>query len=164
MTESFLSKLMTKYILNFLTVTILLLSASSCTPDNNYYSQFYTIDESGWYYADSLVFTPEPTDSITRCDLLLSVRHDNKYRYSNLWLELSTPINDSIVRRDTINVRLADVYGTWLGKGAAVSYNYTDTIYRNLTIVKGRSFTIKHIMRPDTVTHIERVGLIFEPK
>jgi hypothetical protein len=68
------------------------------------------------------------------------------------------------MHRDTINVRLADVYGTWLGKGAAVSYNYTDTVYRNLTVVRGRPVIIKHIMRPDTVTNIERIGLIFEPK
>jgi gliding motility-associated lipoprotein GldH len=142
----------------------MLLSVASCAPDDNYYSQFYTIEDSGWNYADSLVFTPEPSDSIIKCDLLLSVRHDNKYRYSNLWLELSSPVNDSIMHRDTINVRLADVYGTWLGKGAAVSYNYTDTVYRNLTVVRGRPFIIKHIMRPDTVTIIERIGLIFEPK
>jgi gliding motility-associated lipoprotein GldH len=155
---------MTKHIAKLLTLIIILLSVASCAPDDNYYSQFYTIQDNAWYYADSLVFTPEPKDSIIKCDVLLSVRHDNKFRYSNLWLELSTPLNDSVMRRDTINVRLADVYGTWLGKGAAVSYNYTDTVFRNLTVVRGRPFIIKHIMRPDTVRNIERVGLIFEPK
>jgi gliding motility-associated lipoprotein GldH len=153
---------MTKLALKALTIFGLLLSGASCVPDSNSYSQFYTIDDDGWCYDDSLVFTPTVADSIVQGRLMIAVRHDSRYRYSNLWLELSHPEADTVIR-DTINIDLADVYGRWLGTASAVSYTKTDTITKNIKILRDKNYVIRHVMRPDTIKDIERIGLIFEP-
>ena len=153
---------MTKLALKALTILFILLSGAACVPDSNCYSQFYAIDESGWCYDDSLVFTPTIADSIVQGRLMIAVRHDSKYRYSNLWLEISHPVADTVIS-DTINVDLADVYGRWLGTASAVSYTKTDTITHNIKLLRDKKYVIRHVMRPDTIKNLERIGLIFEP-
>jgi len=81
--------------------------------------------------------------------------------YSNLWLEIEYSDADRNTRRDTINLKLADAYGRWLGIGNAPDYQVTDTISRNLRHANGAPVRVRHIMRVDTLEGIDIVGVIF---
>lgn len=133
--------------------------------DDNFYSAFRTFTDSRWDYADTLHFTVDTLrDSISRGGrILVSVRHTHGYDYSNLWLELSTPFTDSTRRNDTINLRLADDFGRWLGGGMGTSLLITDTLRERYDLRQGSDITLRHIMRVDTLDAIEQVGIVFIP-
>ena len=92
------------------------------------------------------------------------MRHTNGYLYSNLWLELATPVpgTDSM-RLDTVNIPLADVYGKWYGRGVGVSYVAVDTLAGTYGYDSARPARLRHIMRVDTLPDVEQIGLILFP-
>lgn len=134
--------------------------------DDNYFSAFETFPGQVWEYARPAEFRVDTLrDSVARGGtLLLSLRHTNGYEYSNLWLELSYPVNDSIVRADTFNIILADDFGHWRGHGIGPSLQVTDTLSRDFTLRRGMPMTLRHIMRTDSLANIEQAGLVFLPE
>lgn len=150
---------------NILPMLVVLLAMAACgepkSPDEA--AGFETVPASGWAYGHDLTFEPtpdlEPASGTARA--IIAVRHTDAYRYSNLWLELATPVagTDSM-RLDTVNVPLADVYGHWYGRGVGVSYVTADTLAEPVGYDRERPARIRHIMRTDTITDIEQIGLI----
>lgn len=135
----------------------------SCSPGHNTYSEFRNLPQEGWAYNDTIQFIPTITDSVAQGDLSIALRHNNNYHYSNLWLEINHTINDSTIKRDTVNITLADVYGKWHGKGIGPSFQIEKLVSKNLKINKGDFFSVRHIMRVDTLQDIEQIGLFFIP-
>ena len=133
--------------------------------DDNYFSAFITFPHQKWDYAAPAVLSVDTLhDSEARGGtLMLSVRHTDAYEYSNLWLELAYPDTDTTVRRDTINLVLADVYGRWRGHGSGPSMQIVDTLSTDFTIHQGDTLILRHIMRVDTLANIEQIGLVFYP-
>lgn len=141
----------------------LILAVSSCEPQpRSEDAGFESIPAAGWPYDHSLEFIPQLGDSAGVTRVAIAVRHNNDYEYSNLWLELTSPLpgTDS-VRIDTIDVEMADIYGHWYGRGAAMSYILVDTLPDKYYFENNRPMSLRHIMRTDTVTDITQVGLIF---
>lgn len=140
----------------------------SCSYNPNSYSCFSDIDPTeGWEYGKTLVYVPEIADSLANGSLALLVRHTNDYPYSNLWVEVESqqPADSghiSIVR-DTICITLADIYGRWLGRGQGTTYEKIDTIYFDYTLTDKAPLRLRHVMRPEHVMGIEKVGFIFNP-
>lgn len=134
--------------------------------DDNFFSAFRALPDAEWDYAAPVVFEVDTLrDSISRGGtVIVSLRHTHGYEYSNLWLELSTPINDSTVRRDTLNIRLADTYGRWLGKGMGPSLEVCDTLPHAVDLRRKQNISVRHIMRVDTLEGIEQIGIVFLPK
>ena len=65
------------------------------------------------------------------------------------------------MRRDTINVPLADDFGRWYGRGVGVSFATIDTLPGSYTLLRQRPVYVRHIMRCDTLGDIEQIGLVF---
>ena len=137
------------------------LCLGACVSGQNDFCEFRQLPEEGWAYGDTLCFTPQFADSTVTSVPVIALRHNNSYPYSNLWLELSRVNTDSTVTRDTVNVRLADIYGRWQGKGFGASYQYADTLVTVAPIPSGQTVTLRHIMRVDTLHDIEQLGILF---
>lgn len=137
---------------------LLSLFQTSCS-NHNEVSDFAAIDASGWNYGDTLFLDLTSRDSICVGDLAVAIRHSADYDYSNIWLELSYPPADSL-KADTVNITLADVYGNWYGTGLGLSYQYVDTVKKQMSMPK--RIGIRHIMRVDRLKGIEQAGLIFK--
>lgn len=151
-----------------LLVAIILTAVCSCSYNRNNYSCFSDIDpHEGWQYGRAYVYMPEIADSIARGRLQLLVRHTNDYPYSNLWVELESqqPADSGhlTVVRDTFCITLADIYGNWQGRGRGTTFEKLDTLYTDFALVNGAPLRLRHVMRPERVVQIEKVGLIFEP-
>lgn len=131
-------------------------------PDIKEDGAFAYIPPEGWIYGKTFEFLPELTDTAGFVRVAVAVRHDNDYPYSNLWLELTSPLPgvDSL-RTDTLDIDIADVYGHWYGHGAAMSYIVVDTLPGDYYYETGRPFRLRHIMRTDTVPDLTQVGLLF---
>jgi gliding motility-associated lipoprotein GldH len=138
-----------------------LIAAAACSRHANDFSQFGNIDPEGWRYTTSYVFTPEIEDSLTHGTLSLAVRHSNDYPYRNLYLEVSYWQADSCLKTDTVNVQLADIYGNWLGGGLGTSFQKADTLCSNFPMLNHSVIKVRHVMRPDVVTGVEQIGLMF---
>ena len=130
-------------------------------PGHNDYSDFKQLPDNRWIYGDTLTFTPDINDSIASGMLIVAVRHNNTYPYSNLWLEVTYPTSPTDVKRDTINLQLADIYGRWHGKGFGAGYQYADTVSKNVTLFNHQPITVRHVMRIDTLPDIELLGVTF---
>lgn len=142
-------------------ITVAALTAA-CSPSGDENSRFVTIPTYGWRYCDTLSFTPQSQGAEFSGRIAIAVRHTDGYRYSNLWVEISHHEADT-VRRDTADIQLADVYGRWFGEGTGASYMLTDTIAGHFTLSDTAPVQVRHIMRLDTLTEIEQVGVIFLP-
>lgn len=127
-------------------------------------ASFKSIEADGWAYGQAYEFNPAPafTEPDGTARIAIAVRHSDAYLYSNLWLELATPVpgTDSL-KLDTVNVPLADVYGKWLGIGVGVSYVTSDTLPGRYAFDDELPARVRHIMRVDTLKDIEQIGLIY---
>ncbi|MDE7427143.1 MAG: gliding motility lipoprotein GldH [Muribaculaceae bacterium] len=141
------------------------LALSSCSLRHNDYSEYCTFDNNAWAYDSVLTFTPELKDDSARGSLEIALRHTNAYPYSNIFLEISYPVEcspDSVcVKYDTIEVELSDVYGKWYGKGSRLSYQLRKPLASGVTLYNKKPVQVRHLMRADTLREIEQVGLFF---
>lgn len=133
--------------------------------DDNYFSSFASFRGAQWSYDNPRTFVVDTiADTVSqRGDIVLSVRHTNGYLFSNIWLEFVCDLADSTAVPDTFNIRLADVYGHWLGNGMGTSFRLNDTIARDVTLRRHQQLRLRHIMRVDTLDGIEQVGISFLP-
>lgn len=145
----------------FTIVIFSVLYLGACVPGHNDFSDFRNLPPSGWQYANVLTFNPEHGDSIAVGSVCVSLRHTDAYMFSNVWLEIEFVDADKTVHRDTVNFKLADIYGRWLGIGNATDFQVTDTVCKSLRHRSGSPVRVRHIMRVDTLTGIDIVGVTF---
>lgn len=145
-----------------ISILIFTLILASCSGSGNI-GQFKNMDVDGWNYGDTVFFDVIAPDSVFFGDITLTVRNSSAYDYSNLWLEISYPEGDSVVC-DTINFRLADESGNWLGKGLGLSFQKTDSVLKNVKMEIPAKIGLRHIMRVDRLEGIEQLGLIYIPQ
>lgn len=143
---------------HLLWIPLLCLLAGACS-NSGEWSSFRSPEAAGWAYAHPLVFDSVPAGKSGT--LVLSVRHAASYPFSNLWVELSASRADSVLWRDTLDVCLADALGSWRGRGSGASLQVSDTLARAFTPDSASVLSVRHIMRPDTVEGIERIGITF---
>ena len=145
----------------FAIISILSLCLGACVPGHNDYSEFANLPAKGWAYSHPVTFIPTVADSICHGTMVLTIRHGNAYPYRNLWLEFSHIGADSLMRHDTLNVELADIYGRWHGSGLGTSFQYSDTISTDFVLYRDAGLKVRHIMRTDTLPSVEQIGLSF---
>lgn len=145
---------------NLVVIVLTLLCLGACSPGHNDYSNFTNLSPQGWAYGDDVVFVPDTVDSVASGALSIELRHNNSYPFSNLWLEICYRDNGRL-HRDTVNLTLADIYGRWHGQGFGASYQFSRPFNPDVTMARGDSVSVRHIMRVDTVEGIEQIGIKF---
>ena len=147
-----------------LVLILLILCLGACNPGHNEFNNFEDLPaDEGWAYGDTIFFVTDTLESVPATGTLeVAVRHNNTYLYRNLWLEISYPGPDSVTRRDTVNLELADVYGRWHGHGFGASYQFAAPIGHPVTLAPGSRVGVSHIMRVDTLTGLEQIGIKFQ--
>lgn len=136
-----------------------------CTTTPGDYSGFVALDSDGWAYGDTVELIPTALDSVAPMKVTVSLRHNDRFPYRNLWLEVSYKerMQDSIrLRRDTVNIEMADTYGRWLGHGIGTSYQCSADVNCGVNIVAGSTVKIRHVMRVDTLRGIEQIGIAIQ--
>lgn len=140
-----------------------LIVLASC--DFNYtYNKNVDIADGKWFKDEAARFEVLIEDSITQQNFYLNLRNDTKYRFSNLFVFLTTHFPNGNITRDTIECVLADNSGKWLGKGWGNIKENKILLNQNLRFpLTGRyEFFIQQAMRVDTLEGIHSVGLAFE--
>lgn len=145
-----------------LSLTMMLALFFAGCGDRNEFMAYADVESSGWAYGDTLSFVTEIDDSHAAGTLDVNVRHNSDYLFQNLWLEL-TYNNSTSLCRDTVNIRLADKYGNWLGDGFGPRYQTSVRVADHVVMADSALVSVRHIMRVDTLRSVEQIGITFTP-
>lgn len=119
---------------------------TACTSDI-VYSRFMPIPSEKWHVDSVAQFDYSIADTTADYQLLVYVRHTERYPYQNMWLFLSNG-----TMSDTIEFYLADDRGQWLGNKhhgfiempvlIEDSYHYADTGVYHLSVQQAMRDTL----------------------
>ena len=151
---------------NCLYILLSLFCLASCKYSDNYFSDFRSIPEEGWIAAEPLSFDTGELDSlyIDNSKLLLTIRHDNDYPYRNLWMFVDYISRDGEVKTDTVECKMADVYGNWYGDGFGSTYEFVKELQPKSDMKRLSRLVVWQAMRDDTVPGISDVGIALAAK
>lgn len=131
-----------------------------------YYDHTESVDESGWLPTDSVTFDVEVDDTTSLFNMLVEVRNNVDYPYSNAFLFIDTRFPDGSVAHDTLECPLAYPDGQWRGKRSG---RYVDRRYR----LRGNTgvrfplgghyhFAVANGMRDSAIAGLKDIGLRIE--
>lgn len=123
---------------------------------------FSDINPQGWAYGDTIVFSAPGVERDEATELEVVVRHNNDFVYSNLWVEVSVADSLGKVQTDTVNIPLADTHGKWIGKGMGESRLASALTSKQMNLLHAASVKLRHVMRADTISGIEQIGMIID--
>jgi gliding motility-associated lipoprotein GldH len=130
----------------------------SCQENKHEYISFETIPGQSWSYADTARFEVIPQRD-AKCRMMISIRHEKEYEFSNIWLKIMT--EEKIER---VDVPLFNLQGQALGKCS--SGLCTQTIFwKEIDLKAGDTlhYALIQNMRKDPLKHIAEVGLTIDP-
>ena len=143
---------------------------SACT-EINLYEKHAAIPAHEWQTDYKPQFTFEIKDTTAVYDVMLILRHTEKYGYNNIWLKLTIqPPNDS-AQTIRIEKTLATNKDGWLATAMDDIYDHRISINNELAEnnvsfkTPGEyTFTLQQDMREDPLLHIMNAGLRVEKK
>ncbi len=152
---------MARMITKYTPIIILFALMTACDP-HTIYDENVPIDEGKWVYDRAARFQVEVTDTLENYRFMINIRNDNNYRYSNLFIFMTTNFPNGNITRDTIEFVLADESGKWLGKGWGRIREHNILLSENLRFpVAGKyTFLVQQAMRDDTLVGITDVGMV----
>lgn len=148
-------------------ITALLFLLSCHTGD--LYEKVESIPQQEWKsdYKPRFEFTVKDTAADYQLNIIL--RHNEKYGYRNVWLNLYAQAPGDTARKFTVELPLASGQNGWLGSGMDDLYEHRialtlDPSKFNFRKPGDYSFTLEHIMREDPLQNVLNVGLSIEKK
>ena len=131
-----------------LLIAIALLLGLSCTEQLAYF-EYQPTDNGKWGKDQPMEFQFSDLDSTQTYNMYITLRNDEDYPYSNLFLIAEMTRPDGASERDTLEYEMADAQGKWLGTGyGSVKENklwYKENIVFPVTGVY--TVTVSHAMR-----------------
>jgi gliding motility-associated lipoprotein GldH len=131
---------------------------------NTVYDEFYVIEDNKWYKDNAVHFNVEIKDTASLYNFHLVLNNTTDYRFSNLFVFMTTTFPNSNMTRDTIEFVLANASGKWLGKGWG-NVKESDILLKSglkFPLSGPYEFFIQQAMRNDTLTGIRSVGIRIE--
>ncbi|PWL40514.1 gliding motility lipoprotein GldH [Flagellimonas aquimarina] len=100
----------------FLMALVFSLSLASCD-SNLVFSDYEVMENASWKIDNPVEFEFSKLDSVQAHDMFINIRNDNTFQFNNLFLitELEYPNGNTL--KDTLEYKMAEVSGEWLGKG-----------------------------------------------
>lgn len=96
-------------------LVIICLSLVSC--DSNSIFDEYKSVSNQWNKDSIVTFKVNPPDSVNAYNIFVNLRNTSDYKYSNLFLIVSTKFPNGKVIKDTLEYRMAKPNGEFLGTG-----------------------------------------------
>jgi len=128
------------------------------------YDKFKDLKKNIWCSTETVKFDVRINDTTSYHNVFINIRNSGKYRYCNIYFFINTIYPDGKVSRDTVDCRLADEKGKWLGKGLGDLKDNKFLLKRNIRFHQTGiySFEFEQAMRTDTLEGIESIGLRIE--
>ncbi len=145
-------------------ITVLFLIIIVSCDRNRLYDESLAVSDQAWHMDSALVYSVEVEDTLLPHKFYINIRHNQEYRYSNIFLFIDTRFPNGNTTRDTIECLLADKQGNWFGKGPGKIKDNSILIHEGIRFPrKGEyKFRIIHGMRETKLEGIEDIGIRFE--
>lgn len=146
-------------------IPILILTLSFCSCQNrSSYQQTEPLPASGWKLGRVLSFEDSlSSEAPETLQFEVNLRHSNLYPYQNVWLYIQTRCSDGTTRVDSVDWKLSEPNGRWLGAGwgslYTVSYKLPDLKIKKTVEKRWFSIKIQHGLRDENVQGIENIGI-----
>ena len=147
----------------FFHVAMVCLGLYACDPKRIFESNV-DIPADGWQRTEYARFEVEITDTIQSCNIYINVRNNSSYKYMNLWLFVDVHSPMGLMERDTVQIKIADHRGKWLGHGLGNKFDIRLVFRQNVRFpIPGKYiFEYEQAMRDEPLTGIEDIGLRIE--
>jgi len=125
------------------------------------YNEQVAIEDGKWFKNNAVHFEVNVEDTAKLYNYYLTLRHTTDYRFSNLYLFLTTEFPNNSIKRDTIECILANGSGKWYGKGWSNIKEDNILLRKNLKFpLDGKyNFYFQQAMRKDTLNDIVNIGI-----
>jgi len=136
-----------------------LLFISSCQ-SGTLYEKTIALPIAGWSQDNLVVFDVSVDDTIKQYEMSLIIRNDARYEYSNLFLFVNITAPGGAGIRDTVEIRMSDERGKWMGRGIGGKYTLKIPYKKQVSFPqKGTyKFEIEQGMREEVLEFITDVG------
>jgi len=161
---------MNRRLIKIKTLALILLLGLFCCTKVDLFERVINVPQQEWKASFKPVFKFTILDTTVPYQLYIILRHNNKYNYNNLWLNLYTRgPGDRFAAKVAYELPLATNDKGWLGSGM-------DDIYEHriaLTPINNEfyfkkpgdySFALEQIMREDPLSNVLNIGLRIEKK
>ncbi len=122
------------------------------------------LENKGWSYNFKPNYLVTIRDTSLHYDVSLNLRHNDQYKYSNLFVVFT--LEDVDLKRTVTNheFKLAEADGRWLGSGSGFIYSYTFPIVQKIKFDKPGIYLmqLEQNMRDEPLMHIEDIGIRVE--
>ncbi|MCB0507541.1 MAG: gliding motility lipoprotein GldH [Chitinophagales bacterium] len=145
---------------NIAYLCLLILTAQACT-SSHFYNEYKSVDTKNWKSTDTLTFDVEIEDIQANYNILVSVRHQKTYEFSNLWLTYFLENQPA-----KIEVPLFKLDGKPYGESSGSLCTQTIPLKSNFHFPKKGKNIIKvvHLMRKDPLDGVSDIGIIIDKK
>lgn len=132
------------------------------------YERVVPIPKHQWQSSFKPAFSFQVNDTAVPYQLYLIVRHNNSYRYNNIWVKLTAQGPADTARSFTLDLPLATKDG-WLGTGMDDVFEHRvafalDPQKFAFARSGNYTFTLQQVMRDDPLENIMNVGIRIEKK
>lgn len=130
------------------------------------YEKVEAIPKHEWQTAYKPQFEFTIKDTTSNYQVYLIVRHNNQYKYNNIWVNLYAKAPTDSMQKFSLELPLANKEG-WLGSGMDDVYEHRiaftlDPQKFNFSRSGNYIFTLEQIMRDNPLTDIMNVGIRIE--
>ena len=128
------------------------------------YESIENVPDEGWKSTEPIEFTVSVEDTTALQNILVTVRNTSNYKFSNLFLFVTTTSPTGASVCDTVEVPLADDKGRWYGKGFSNYYDMRVPYKRMIKFPYKGEYKILVVqgMREENLEGIEKVGVRVE--
>jgi gliding motility-associated lipoprotein GldH len=149
----------TKYMITAIVLTIV-----SCTTID-VFEKNVSIPGHEWSSSYKPEISFEITDTTALYNIYVVLRHEDAYRYNNIWMNIYTQVPGDTVHKQRLDLRLANDEKGWLGSGMDDIFEHRILITRTpqqLTKAGLYTFRLENIMREEPLQHVLNVGVRVE--
>jgi gliding motility-associated lipoprotein GldH len=146
-------------------ILISLFFAITACEQKHFYNEYKAVNTKAWNVIDTLTYIADIDDANAYYDILVSVRYQKDYEFSNLWLNIINSYSDSI-QPVRLEVPLFKKDGKPYGKVSGSLCTQTIPFQSKIKFPKAGKYRIKivHLMRKDPLDGISDVGVIIDKR
>jgi gliding motility-associated lipoprotein GldH len=152
-----------KHYIYLLLIGLSALSITACDP-NRLYETNTPIANEKWTYSDSKTFVVDVTDTSTRYNIYINVRHSFQFEWRNMYVQVSTQLPDGKKLDKRVNLPMSEPDGKWYGSCLGDNCDLPVLIQQDakFPMIGKYTFTVRQDMRANPLEKIKSIGLRIE--
>lgn len=160
-----LKKIKGGFLSNIINTVLFLLLFAACSPID-VFEKNVAVPGFAWTTDFKPEITFDITDTSSRYTIYVVLRHNDAYRYKNIWINVQMKLPNGTTRTQPLELQLATDEKGWLGSGMGDIWEHRIPITppQNPEKLAGGTyqFRLENIMREDPLKHIMNVGIRLE--